>query len=487
MSVTDGDAKESSTAMFDGDTNKDYITFEKSVARWCRSKYGTDIGNKLWKNEMPVLSAMPFADQQRHFQDVWDAIDMKNATRAKHLYENIAFWSEAWHVKWRVGAWDRIFDYVDSKTEGQANMEVADVGMSGASTLRKHLTKQFGGSGEDVRAREIRYQSGMPRSKSEAPFYNGVNVTNKLRELAAERTALWKMCAEDKRGQYEWGKEVALVKIVMKHIRGTEYEAGVDALCQEIKIQKQVAKSVPRMKADGSGLEMPDAAAMEMSTDDWEFRNYSDAWLPSWDQLRAKLVTTYKSMEFRREEGLNDRALHGHAAGKQGNGQRKLPALLVKEMQSAVKEAVAMIVPGFGTAPVPFRDVRPPMECWNCGKTGHKSFECPEPKKEGSSHGKPRRKWEPKKGVDGLSTKKSDEVCRAFRDTGRCRWGEKCKFVHVDNPAGGKHKGPVKKFNLTKKQKKSITAAAVQTIKSQIADGQQGDNGELEGYLKSFW
>ena len=54
--MTDGDTKESSTVMFDGDKNKDFITFEKSIGRWCRSKYGTSIGDKLWRNEMPVLA-----------------------------------------------------------------------------------------------------------------------------------------------------------------------------------------------------------------------------------------------------------------------------------------------------------------------------------------------------------------------------------------------------------------------------------------------
>ena len=485
MSVTDGDTKESSTVMFDGDKNKDFITFEKSIGRWCRSKYGTSIGDKLWRNEMPVLAGMGYAEQVAHFQEVWEGIDATNSTRAKHLYDNPAFWTNAWHEKWRIGAWDRIFDYVDGKTDGQASMEVTDVGMSKASTLRRHLTKQFGGSGEDVRARELRFQNGMPRSQGEAPFYPGVNTQNKLRELAAERTALWKMCAEDKRALYEWGKEVSLVKIVMKYIRGTEYEPCVEALLQEIKIQKQVAKSVPTVNAAGTGLVMPDASTMELSTDDWEFRNYSDAWLPSWDQLRTKLVSTYKTIEFRKEESLQSSG--GQAVGgKNNNNQRKLPTMLVKEVRSAVREAVAMIVPGFGTAPVPMRDSRPPMECWNCGKTGHKSFECPAPKKEGGNKGKAKRSWDKKKGVDGMSTQKSDEVCRAFRDTGRCRWGEKCKFVHVDRSA---EKTPIKKFNLTKRQRKEITAAAVQTIKaaSKGGDGNQYDDGELEGYLKSFW
>jgi hypothetical protein len=57
---------------------------------------------------------------------------------------------------------------------------------------------------------------------------------------------------------------------------------------------------------------------------------------------------------------------------------------------------------------------------------------------------------------------------------------------YVDRPA---EKTPIKKFNLTKRQRKEITTAAVQTVKaaSKDGDGNQHDDGELEGYLKSFW
>jgi hypothetical protein len=219
MPVADGDTKESSTAVFDGDVNKDFITFEKSTGQWCRSKHGTRIGDKSWKNEMPVLAGLGYAGQVAHFQEVREGIDAVSSTRAKHLCDNPAFWANAWHEKWRISAWDRTFDYVDGETGGQAAMEVTDVGTSKASTLRKHLAKHFGGSGEDVRARELRFQSGMPRSQGEAPFFQGVNVQNKLRELAVERTALWKMCAEERRTSCEWGKEVPLLKVVVKHIR----------------------------------------------------------------------------------------------------------------------------------------------------------------------------------------------------------------------------------------------------------------------------
>ena len=45
---------------------------------------------------------------------------------------------------------------------------------------------------------------------------------------------------------------------------------------------------------------------------------------------------------------------------------------------------------------------------------------------------------------------------------------------------------PAKKFKLTKTQRREITAAAVQQIKSSGNDSNKTD-GELEDYLNGFW
>ena len=165
--------------------------------------------------------------------------------------------------------------------------------------------------------------------------------------------------------------------------------------------------------------------------------------------------------------------------------------MLLKSIQGAVdtsvKTAVAMVVPGFGSAPFASN---PAAACWNCGEEGHKSYECKKPKKNGGSKGKGGKgKGRSKRNFEGnranksidMSTNKSDEICRTYRDTGKCRWGEKCKFVHVEG--GG---SPAKKFKLTKTQRREITAAAVQQIKSSGNNSNKTD-GELEDYLNGFW
>ena len=493
MSAKDGDSSDNESKgrkTFDGEPGSDYTQFEKKIARWCRKKYGSEIGDMFWRNELPALAgtdAIGGAEFNAHCEAVWDCINDTHPTKAKFLYEVASgFWARDWHKKWRKKQYDCIFDYVDSITEGQAAMEVSELGMNNAKGLRKHLQKQFGGSGDDVRAREERFAAGMPRTKGEPPFYNGVNVVNKLREMASERTGLWKMCHVDKRPTYEYGKEITLVKIVVKHLRGSEYEDSLNSLLQETEIQKKIAQTMPKMNAAGTGLVLPTADAEETSTDDWEFRNYSDAWLPSWTQLRSKLVSDYKNKEFGKDAGKS-----GGGGKKSGDHSKKLPAMLLKSIQGAVdtsvKTAVAMVVPGFGSAPFASN---PAAACWNCGEEGHKSYECKKPKKNGGSKGKGGKgKGRSKRNFEGnranksidMSTNKSDEICRTYRDTGKCRWGEKCKFVHVEG--GG---SPAKKFKLTKTQRREITAAAVQQIKSSGNNSNKTD-GELEDYLNGFW
>ena len=494
MSAKDGDSSDNeskSRKTFDGEPGSDFTGFEKKIARWCRKKFGTDIGDMFWRDELPVLSlaepeAIDAAEFEEHCEVVWDSINDSNPSKAKYLYEAASgFWSRRWQMRWRKQQHDRIYDYVDSITEGYASMEVGEIGMGNAKGLRKHLMKQFGGSGDDVRAREEKFAAGMPRTEREPPFYHGVNVVNKLRELASERTDLWKMCHVDKRPTYEYGKEITLVKIVVKHLRGSDYEDSLNSLLQETKIQKKIAQTMPRMNAAGTRLEVPAENAEELSTDDWEFRNYSDAWLPSWNQLRSKLVSDFKNKEF-----AKDAKKSGGGGNKTGDQSKKLPAMLLKSIQgavdSSVKSAVAMVVPGFGSSPLASN---PSASCWNCGEEGHKSYECKKPKRNGGSKGKGGKgKGRNKRNSDGnrkgndFSTKKTDEICRTFRDTGKCRWGEKCKFVHVDG--GG---SPAKKFKLTKTQRREITAAAVQQIKTNSGSDSKETVGELEEYLNGFW
>ena len=94
---------------------------------------------------------------------IWEAINEVQPTKAKGLYEmNSGFWQHDWHERWRKQQYDRIYDKVESCVSDMALLEVEALGMENSPDLRKTLLKQFGGAGDDVRAREERYETGMP-------------------------------------------------------------------------------------------------------------------------------------------------------------------------------------------------------------------------------------------------------------------------------------------------------------------------------------
>ena len=447
---------------FDGSCEK-LQDFDLQMGRWCRKKYGTKLGNHFWCNDLPDIDALMGADWDDYVEQVWDAINDQDAVMAKNLYPIASgFWTKRWHRKWNRKQFDKIFDKVEGLCTGAALLEVHQLGMDSAQQMRAHLVKQFGGAGDDVRAREQRYSDGMPKSKNQPAFPANVNMEDKLRELQAERIDLWKMCVPSKRDAYEYGKESTLVKLVLKHLRNTKYDEAIEKLLSEIKIRQQLKAMMPVFDPGTGTFVLPDPAAAA-NTDDWEYRNYSDDWLPSWLELKSKLISEYKLRQF--SAGCKDESSSG-----------KLPV---------------MLTPGFGTTPK--------MQCFGCGEHGHRKgdpvcsagpndwAECA-PKKwlkgaQGKKFPSAKGTGAKRKGADGMSNKKKgDGICYQFRDTGKCGFGVNCKF---------KHEPAKKKVKLTKAEKKTITVAAVQSLKDELKkkakdDGVKVGESELASYLSSL-
>ena len=228
---------------------------------------------------------------------VYKSINARDYRRAKALYEDNEFWTRQWHIENREGEYGRIYDYVSSKTSNDAALEVESLGREHASTLKAHLQKHFGGAGADIRHRESVYESGMPEKDGKAVFYNNINMDKKLREMAAKRRNLTVMCPEAKRKDYSFAKESTLVKLVLKHLRGTEFHETAKKLLSEIKVLKKAQAMIPVHNSRGE-LQLPDTDATADLRDDWDFRNYDTRWLPSWDSLRSALVADYKEASF---------------------------------------------------------------------------------------------------------------------------------------------------------------------------------------------
>ena len=92
-----------------------------------------------------------------------------------------------------------------------------------------------------------------------------------------------------------------------------------------------------------------------------------------------------------------------------------------------------------------------------------------------------------RKGVDGMSSQsKSDGVCFSFRDTGKCKYGPKCKFKHVR----GDGQPSTKKVKLTKMdkqkaKKKAVKALAVKVKKKAQKEGREMDDDDLSNFIAS--
>ena len=98
--------------------------FEKQMARYMRQKYGTRIGDGLWKNELPVIEGDDQIDNtafQEHAEEVWYSIQEQNPTKSKLLYDvDSGFWQKSWHIKWRGSQWERMYDVVTGKCRDEA-------------------------------------------------------------------------------------------------------------------------------------------------------------------------------------------------------------------------------------------------------------------------------------------------------------------------------------------------------------------------------
>ena len=193
-------------------------------------------------------------------------------------------------------------------------------------------------------------------------------------------------------------------------------------------------------------------------TEDWDYRNYSDDWLPSWIELKTKLISVYKQKQF--------------SSSSNKKASQQLPV---------------MFTPGGGTFPK--------VRCFGCGELGHRRGdpECkagpndwadcapakfktkfgggthnPKPPAGGGGNGYSPNK---RKGADGLNVAKADGICYAYRDTGKCKFGQNCRFKHVDT----------KKVKLTKTQKKKVTVAAIKSLKSSMIAKAKEEGNDIEG------
>ena len=444
-------------------------------------RYGQIIGEMLWQATLPIIEGAgrinnnPF---KAHCQDVLESITIYNPSQAKLLTpDNSPFWTREWQTKWRSQQYVRLFDVTTLKCKGQALLSVEEVGIENASTIRKALKKQYGGASEDVKHREEIFENGMP-DKGKKVFPKGIDIEAKLRQLFREWQELALLCPEENKANYKYAKESELVKICLKHLKHTEYDQTVKELLIDVKFDRKLARAM-------AGGNVEDAE--DDNLEDWEYRNYKDDWIPSFEKLRDKLVGRYKEMKY-------DRIAKG-----EDDEKTSIPAMMTKAiLQKAVK---ALLAPGFGQFPQSFSNETKnntgsqKMKCWACGLIGHKSGDSVCKAEEGAVHetapSKAKRKFSSLTDIDstgGPNNKKPNGICQYFMNHGTCRFGANCKYKHETSSSSskgrgrgskGKGKGRGSKGKGRGSNVKALQAKVIKDIKAKSVD-------ELDDIVRGF-
>ena len=276
------------------------------------------------------------------------------------------------------------------------------------------------------------------------------------------------------------GKESTLVKIVLRHLRPTEYSACVKSLVGDIKLKMDVKASIPVWNEETGEYAVPERTGQ--NTEDWDYRNYHEDWLPKWADLKSKLVSEYKEKHFQNP---------GASKGKQGHHDGKqLPTMYMPgTCYNGNSYHPTMFMPGAG--------INPKIQCFGCGAFGHRKGDpgctagpddwhdsCPPKFLEKVQKMK-------KRGVDGFTNQKGgDGICFSFRDTGKCKFGPKCKFKHVKGGQEGNKNKRIKLAALSKEDKKVLKVDIIKQMKAKLKKKAKKDKDvdydDLQTYLTSI-
>ena len=482
MSDDDKKKEDKDTIVFRGyDGKVKFAEFDKHMGRAMRRKYGTTLGDQFWKNGLPVLQgddAMSHDEFMAHCEDVLYALADRNPARYKQLYDvGSGFWERGWHVVWRKQEFERMFDTVSSKCKGEALLSCEEHGMSEAPNIRAILKKEYGGAGEDIKLREDTFDLGMPKQAGAPAFPKGIDIVKKLRALNVERMDLSELCPPEDRDTYLHAQEKYMVKMIMRLLAGGEFDKPIKDLLLEIKFERKIERA-------GRPVQEDDLDEEDIDIEDWDYRNFKEGWVPTFKRLRSKLINFYKEKKFNQ---------HG------GDGPKnKLPSMLVKEMVE--KHCASFLAPGFGQQPNTSgsnfpQDGRAKLSCWACGEKGHKRGDplCKKDKngaKRGSSFNS-KRKFEEKgtKGSHSYPNKQGQEICQYYKETGKCRFGARCRRLHVDSGGVERRKPgqPTRNssVNLAKTESKKKKAALKVAFHKNSNDYSETES-DLDSIVKGF-
>ena len=399
--MTNANSKEDSK--FSGKQDDKALTFEefdKKAVSWARKKYGNMYAKQLWENQLQDILKLDLTDDldyytfHEHCEFVYDMLCLDSVKNADSLYHTAKFWSVKWQMENRQRQYEKLFCYLETICEGEAERQLHAQGVEKTKDMRKHMFERFGSGQPLVLQERVRkYLLGMP-DKNGVAFPNRVNMPDKLSQLEEERDYLLRMCPKDKHKDYDEGKETTLVRLILNTLP-SEYDDAV----QNVRNLMRIREMIKSGNID-SITNLDDAIKI----------NYDTSWLPPYKELRVGLVNAWMSKKRRWDEHQGSKSKEGH------------PTMMLSD------------------------DLKKERRCYGCGQFGHMrgAEEC-KAGKDAVWGGAPRAyldKIQKKFGKSPTSEKRAfppdpRQPCPYWSSgDGYCRFAERCHFSH-DGPQGG--------------------------------------------------
>ena len=158
---------DSRRVILSGKDLQDWFKFDRQTLRWCRRRYGDELGPRLWNDDFRVIDEQSVTAIA---QDVYDnMLRLEGYREASSYYDWDWFWSVDYQRAERSRMVSKLYDYVEEHCDGKALKYVSELKSEERGQIRGLLSKKFGGATKaQVTALESDYEAGLPDSNGNA-------------------------------------------------------------------------------------------------------------------------------------------------------------------------------------------------------------------------------------------------------------------------------------------------------------------------------
>ena len=129
--------------------------FDNKTLSWARKQYGNTYAKQLWENTLVDLRSLDLTEDldyytfQEHCDFVYDVLSHESAKHADTLYTSAKFWTVKWQMDNRQRQYAKLFCFLETISEGEAEKQLHVQGVEKTKGIRKHFFERFG-SGQPI-------------------------------------------------------------------------------------------------------------------------------------------------------------------------------------------------------------------------------------------------------------------------------------------------------------------------------------------------